>query len=372
MLDEHLGYVADDVRNQRFREAISRVVRPGDVVVDLGCGSGILGLMCLKAGASHLIAIDSTPIIEIARETFARAGYGDRCDFISGKSFRVSTAARADVMVCDHVGYFGFDYGILELLRDARTRFLKPHGKVLPSRLRLKISPVQSDTARKKAEGWRDAKVASEYHWLGAYGINAKHAVELKADEIIGPSAVLGEIDLRQEDGQFFSWTAELTASRDAVLHGLAGWFECELAEDIWMTNAPLAAEAIARPQAFLPIDEAIPLKAGDRITATVMTRPADNLIAWSVEIPASGCRFDHSTWKGLVLGASDLLRINPDRVPRPSPAARARTVVLGYCDGQRSARQIEELVLRDHPDLFPVRAEVSRFVAEVLARDTE
>jgi protein arginine N-methyltransferase 1 len=138
------------------------------------------------------------------------------------------------------------------------------------------------------------------------------------------------------------------------------------------MTNGPLAAEAIARPQAFLPIDEAIPLRAGDRITATVMTRPADNLIAWSVEIPASGRRFDQSTWKGLVLGASDLLRTNPDRVPRVSPAALARSVVLGYCDGQRSAREIEDLVLRDHPDLFPAQTEVSRFVAEVLARDTE
>ena len=372
MLDEHLGYVADHVRSQRFCEAIARIVKPGDVVIDLGCGSGILGLMCLKAGASRLIAINSTPMIGIARETFERAGYGERCSFISGKSFRVRTSELADVVICDHVGYLGFDYSILELLRDARTRFLKPNGTVLPSRLRLMIGPVQSDTARKKADGWRDAKVASEYHWLGTYGINAKHAVELKADEIIGPPAVLGEIDLRHEQRQFFSWNTEMTASRDAILHGLAGWFECELAEGVWMTNAPLAADAIDRPQAFLPIDEAIPLSAGDRIKVTVMTRPADNLIAWSVEIPASGRRFDHSTWNGLVLGDSDLLRTNPDRVPRPSPAASARTIVLSYCDGQRSAREIEELVLRKHPDLFPVQAEVTRFVAEVLARDTE
>jgi protein arginine N-methyltransferase 1 len=372
VLDEHLGYVADDVRNRRFREAVSRVVKPGDVIVDLGCGSGILGLMCLKAGASRLISIDSTPILEIARETFARAGYGDRCEFISGQSFRIATSELADIVICDHVGYVGFDYGILELLRDARTRFLKPHGILLPCRLRLMIGPVQSGAARKKADGWRDARVASEFHWLGSYGINAKHAVELKSDEIIGPPAVLGEIDLRHDQQEFFSWTTELMASRDAVLHGIAGWFECELADGIWMTNAPHAADAIHRPQAFLPIEEPIALSAGDRIKVTVMTRPVDSLIAWSVEMPALGRRFDHSTWKGLVLGASDLLRTKSDRVPRLSAGARARTVVLSYCDGQRSARQIEELVLRDHPDLFPVKAEVSRFVAEVLARDTE
>ena len=186
MLDEHLGYVADELRNQRFREAVALAVKPGDVVVDLGCGSGLLGLLCLKAGASRVIAIDSTPIIEIARETIARAGYGDRCDVISGKSFRVGISEPADVVICDHVGYFGFDYGILELLRDARARFLKPSGTLLPSRLRLNLGLVQSDSARKKADGWRDLKVHSGYHWLGAYGINTKHAVELKADEIIG------------------------------------------------------------------------------------------------------------------------------------------------------------------------------------------
>lgn len=372
MLDEHLGYVADNVRIQCFREAITRIVKPGDIVVDLGCGSGVLGLMCLKAGASRLIAIDSTPMIEIARQTFARAGYIDHCDFISGKSFRVSTPAAADVVICDHVGYFGFDYGILELVCDARTRFLKPHGTVMPSRLRLMISPVQSDTARRKANGWRDEKVASEFHWLGSYGINSKHAVELKGEEIIGSPAVLGEIDLRHEQRQFFSWTTELTASRDAILHGLACWFECKLSDGVWMTNAPLAANAINRAQAFLPIDDAVPIRGGDRIRVTVMTRPADDLIGWSVEIPERGRRFDHSTWNSLLLGASDLMRANPNRVPRPSRAGRARTVVLSYCDGQRSARQIEELVLREHPDLFPVQTEVSRFVAEVLARDTE
>ena len=43
---------------------------------------------------------------------------------------------------------------------------------------------------------------------------------------------------------------------------------------------------------------------------------------------------------------------------------------MLGYCDGKRSAREIEEAVLRDHPQLFPDRAEISRFVARVLGRD--
>ena len=73
-----------------------------------------------------------------------------------------------------------------------------------------------------------------------------------------------------------------------------------------------------------------------------------------------------------MLLAAEDLMRSRPDRVPQLSADGRARTTVLGYCDGRRTAREIEQAVLRDHPDLLPSPDEISRFVAQVLGRDTE
>ena len=84
-------------------------------------------------------------------------------------------------------------------------------------------------------------------------------------------------------------------------MNGVAGWFDCELATNVWMTNSPLAAKPIQRPQAFLPIGEAVQVKGGDVVKATIMARPADNLIAWVVEFPETGQRFSHSTWQGTV-----------------------------------------------------------------------
>ena len=86
---------------------------PGDRVADLGCGSGILGLLCLRAGAGQVFGIDSTAMIEVARETFLRAGLAGRGDFIHGHSHRVELREPVDLVICDHVGYFGFDYGIV-------------------------------------------------------------------------------------------------------------------------------------------------------------------------------------------------------------------------------------------------------------------
>ena len=372
VLDEHLGYVADAIRLEQFRSAVAQVVQPGDRVADVGCGSAVLGLLCLQAGAGHVDAIDSTAAIEIAHQSLTQAGWGDKASFIHDKSFLVDLPESVDVVICDHVGYFGFDYGLIEMMADARRRFLKPGGRLIPGRLRLQLGAVESEKCRQFAEGWQAPNVPEEYHWLRQHGINTKHAVNLQADEVLAGPAELACIDLQADNPDFFSWTAELTMTRDGILHGLAGWFECELAENIWMTNSPLSAQAIKRSQAFLPIDGTLVVKVGDIISATVMARPADHLVAWEVRHPTSGRKFSHSTWLGDLLMQEQLNKTRPDHVPQLSRVARAKALVISYCDGQRTVAQIQAAVLREHPDLFPSAGEITRFVDGVLSGNTE
>lgn len=372
VLDEHLGYLADSARLNLFKTAIASAVQSGDRVADVGCGSAVLGLLCLQAGAAHVDAIDSTAAIEIARKSLTQAGWAAHVNFIHGYSYQVDLPERVDVIICDHVGYFGFDYGLIETLADARRRFLKPGGRLIPGRLRLQLGAVESEKSSQLAEGWQAPGIPSEFHWVRQHGVNTKYAVKLQGDEILSEPAVLGSIDLRSDNPDFFSWTVQLTMNRDGVVHGLAGWFECELTDDVWMTNSPLSDHAINRQQAFLPISEALSVKAGDIISATVMARPADHLIAWEVSHPATGKRFSHSTWQGDLLMQEQLLRNRPGRAPRLSRMAQARSVVLGYCDGKLSVAQIQETVLREHPDLFPSPEEIKRFVTAVLAGNTE
>lgn len=371
MLDEHHGYVSDAVRLERFRTAIAKILKAGDTVADLGCGTGILGLLCLQAGASHVLAIDDGPMLEIARESLRRAGLSDKTTFIRGKSSRIELPESVDLVICDHVGYFGFDYGIIEFLRDAKQRFLKPGGMLVPAKIRLNLASVCSKQGDNLASAWQGENIPAEYRWLNTYSINNKHAVDLDRGDVLSSPALLGEIDLNADNPAFFTWEASLHCERDGTTNGLAGWFDCELTEGVWMTNSPLAQSPIRRPQAFFPIGQAVQIKVGDTVKVRLMARPAEHLIAWTVEFPATGQRFSHSTWQGMVLSPDDLLRSNPGRVPRLSQEGEARLTVLGYCDGKRTAKAIEQAILRDHPDLFPSAQEISNFVLRVLGKDT-
>ena len=78
VLEEHIEYLTLPGRNALYAKAISRIIKPGDVVVDLGCGVGVLGLLCLEAGAARVYGIDHSDAIELARETVAKAGLSDR------------------------------------------------------------------------------------------------------------------------------------------------------------------------------------------------------------------------------------------------------------------------------------------------------
>src|SRR5215475_1775821 len=102
VLDEHRQYLADAARVSAFRQAIEEIVTPGDVVLDLGAGTGILGLMACRAGAK-----------------------------------------RVYVVLADQIGRFGLESGILEYFGDARARFLKPDGLMVPSEIRLVVAPVE-------------------------------------------------------------------------------------------------------------------------------------------------------------------------------------------------------------------------------------
>ncbi|MBA3974973.1 MAG: hypothetical protein C0504_12250 [Candidatus Solibacter sp.] len=353
-----------------YGRAVSAVIRPGMTVVDLGCGSGVLGLTCLRAGAARVIAIDDSSMIEAARMVYEAAGFGGRVEFIRGMSTAVTPPVPADVVICDQAGYFGFDAGIVQYLEDARRRFLKPGGVVIPGRIELELAGIESGRCYAEVSRWRAESLAPEFRALGRFAENVKCPVTLERAEAAAGPARLGSIGLREDSPDYHCWRAELKCERDATLHGLAGWFRCELAEGVWMTNSPLAEERIQRPQAFLPLAEPVHAKAGDSIGCTIMARPKEDFLAWVVE--AGGRRQSQSTLNGMLLGERDLRIGNPGAVPRLTREGEARRVVLEYCDGVRSLSEIEAIVMERRPGLLPSRQALAQFVFQVFTRDAE
>ena len=141
-LESHLLMLKDKLRLSAYRQAIFKAVRRGDVVVDIGTGTGILAFLAVQAGAKKVYAIEYGPIIDVARKMAADNGYSDRIVFIRGKAGDIEIHEHVDVIVTETVGSFGIDEGIVDLVHDARRSILKPDGIIIPQKVTLRALPV--------------------------------------------------------------------------------------------------------------------------------------------------------------------------------------------------------------------------------------
>lgn len=370
-LSEHIEYIKLPGRNAAYRKAIAKTLEPDDTVADLGCGVGVLGLFCLEAGASHCWGIDSSEAIHLARESMARAGLADRYTCIAGKTFDTRLPEPVDLIICDHVGYMGFDYGIIGMMRDARHRMLKPGGKVIPQALDLQVAAISSDICRDKAAGWQHELVPEQFKWLDTPSHNLRYHHSFLPDDLLGPPAPLGHLDLASDSPDYFRFTATLTVDRAGRFDGFAGWFDCLLAADTRMTNSPLDPASIRRSQAFLPALESFAVEPGDEIAVSLASRADALMLAWTIQPPRGGALQKLSTLNAMAVDPSRL-GAPADKPPVLKPKGAARAFVLGQIDGSRTREAIIAEVLARWPDLLPTEDAIRDFVDRVVDDNCE
>jgi len=372
VIDTHRRYLRDATRVGAFERAIREVVRPGDVVVDLASGTGIFGMMACRAGARRVYAIEIGPLAHLAREIAAANGLSDRITVIRGAAAHVSTPEPADVIVCDQLGWLGIEAGLRALFVDARRRFLKPDARLIPARLDLILVPVEVPILFRRVQFWGASPAGFDFAPARRIAGNSGYPVRLPAACPLGTPHVAHSIDLATAGLDLIRIDTRLTCSRDGVVHGIGGWFDAQLSPSVHMTNSPLAADRINRRQVYFPIQEAVPVHAGDVVGLAMRLLPEEGQIIWEVTVArawADTRTFRQSTFEGMLIDPADLRMTDPDRRPSLTPRGVARLSVLTLCDGRRTLRDIEAGVYARHQDLFRSPAEAAEFVAEVVTR---
>lgn len=79
--------IKDSVRTNAYRDSIldNKHLFKDKVVMDVGCGTGILSMFCAKAGAKKVYAIDYSDIVTQAKEIVKLNKYDDVIDVIKTK-----------------------------------------------------------------------------------------------------------------------------------------------------------------------------------------------------------------------------------------------------------------------------------------------
>ena len=360
-----------------YERALREVVRPGDVVCDLASGTGILGLLAHRAGASRVYAVEETGIAGLARDLARANGVSDAITSIRGHSRSITLPERADVIVCDQIGGFGLETDIVALFHDARRRFLRDGGTIVPNSLDLMMAPVEHARLHRRLQFWRERPVGFDFAPAAEIAANTGYPFRLRPEHLLATPVRVATIDLTADVevplrlGSADATSGVVQTSRDGVLHGIAGWFVARLSPSVTMTNSPLAEDRIFRRPIVFPIADAVTVAAGTPIDVSMTVLPSEMLYSWDVRVGAApnDRRFRHTTLRGMLIAREDLTRTSPTYTPTLTAAGEARRTVLRLIDGQRTLAEIEDEVFARHPGLFASPSQAAMFVAEVVTR---
>jgi protein arginine N-methyltransferase 1 len=271
----------DTARMDAFRRAIHSTVQPGDVVLDLGCGSGVLSFMACEAGAERVYAVEGGPVIEVAHELAVANGFDDRIELLSGWSMELGIPEPADVLISETIGNAGFNEGIIAWSVDARQRLLRPGAAMLPERLRLWVAPVETFDEHPVVSDWLAEDLPYDFTAAFHRAAETLWFADFAIEDLIGEPQLAADVDLRTAPYETVTSAGELRIDRDGTLHGMACWFDTLLCPGVTLHNTPPRGES-SWSHGFLPLAEPVGVTVGERF-------------GWELSVSADG---EHWTWQ--------------------------------------------------------------------------
>jgi type I protein arginine methyltransferase len=356
----HFGdMISDWARFNGYAEAISRSVRVGDVVAEIGCGPAVFALLACQAGAKRVYAIETEDIIDVARQIAAANGFADRIQFFQDDSRKVELPERVDVIVSDIRGVLPLFDGALASQQDARKRFLAPNGVMIPRRDILKAAIIEAEKAYLRLTSpWKTCVQQVELSGPLQLVLNTGHSVAVKVDQLITEPREWCTLDYMSNPGQDFSGKLAFRAKRKGTAHGICVWFETELYEDIGFSSGP-ESRVTTYGQCFLPWLQPVVVDEQQEILVTIRANliGKDYLWRWETEIEGTNggknVHFRQSTFEGTQVSLHTLRRHATDHIPVLTPDGEAERFLLEAMDGRASLEEIAKSAVKQFPKVY-------------------
>mmetsp|Transcript_10847 Transcript_10847/g.16149 ORF Transcript_10847/g.16149 Transcript_10847/m.16149 type:complete len:568 (-) Transcript_10847:106-1809(-) len=165
----HETMLKDTVRTKAYEDAImknSATLFKDKVVLDIGCGTGVLSIFAAKAGAKKVIAVDGSEIIREARNIIDANGLSGTITCVRGmietllekEELPLGPGEKVDVIVSEWMGYALFFETMLPSVMKARDAVMdRVGGTMFPNKASIHLEGA-SDT-------WLD-------YWDDVHGID--------------------------------------------------------------------------------------------------------------------------------------------------------------------------------------------------------
>mmetsp|Transcript_11306 Transcript_11306/g.17113 ORF Transcript_11306/g.17113 Transcript_11306/m.17113 type:complete len:454 (+) Transcript_11306:75-1436(+) len=304
----HEEMLKDEVRTRTYQTAIlnNKHLFKDKIVLDVGCGTGILSMFCAQAGARHVYGIDCSSIIDQARVIVQKNGFGDTITLIKGKveevelpfpppsqnqvdkknnqkSFEGKSDKNelkfVDIIVSEWMGYFLLYESMLDTVIFARDKWLIPNnGIIFPDKAVMYLCGMEDGQVKRDRIDFWENIYGFDFTTLRDIAIKEPVVDVVDGKAIVTDSVPILDIDLltcKKEDLTFQSDFC-LTAMRNDYLHGFVAFFECaftQVHKPIGFSTSPFANYTHWKQTLFYLLDTSTVCK-GETIRGTISCKP--------------------------------------------------------------------------------------------------
>ena len=277
----HEEMIKDSVRTDAYRHAITRNPHlfRDKVVLDIGCGTGILSYFALRAGARHVYGIDCANIVTYAQDIVRLNGFSDKVTFIKGKVEEVTLPVEhVDIIISEWMGYFLLYESMLDTVLYARDKWLAPDGLMFPDRARMFVAAIEDAKYKyDKIEFWADV-YGVDMSVMRKVALLEPLVDNVDSQSIVSSICPIMEINLQTmtlADIPFVS-SYRLQIHKKDFVHALVSWFEVGFLHchrPVTLSTSPKFKQTHWKQTIFY-LDNAQPVNPGEVLEGSIAMRP--------------------------------------------------------------------------------------------------
>ncbi|KAI9803026.1 MAG: type I protein arginine N-methyltransferase Rmt1 [Sarcosagium campestre] len=279
----HEEMLKDEVRTKSYQNAIqqNRHLFKDKVVLDVGCGTAILSMFAVKAGAKHVIGVDMSTIIEKAREIVEVNGMSDKITLLQGKMEEVEMPFdKVDIIISEWMGYFLLYESMLDTVLYARDKYLVPNGLIFPDKATIFMAGIEDGEYKEEKIGFWDNVYGFDYSPLKATALTEPlvDTVDLKA--VVTDATPVLTLDLYKVQPSDLAYRSPFTlpVRRNDFVHALIAWFDIDFTachKPVRFSTGPHTKYTHWKQTVFY-LNDALTAEEGENITGVLSNRPND------------------------------------------------------------------------------------------------
>ncbi|WP_373540730.1 50S ribosomal protein L11 methyltransferase [Chamaesiphon sp.] len=367
--------ISDSSRIEPYVAALTAAVKPGDIVLEIGTGTGFFAVLACQFGARKVYAIEPDDAIGVARQVAIDNHCADKIEFIQALSTQIDLPEQVDVLISDLRGVIPLHQYHLAAIADARKRFLKPGGIQIPLQDTIWVSLVSDRDYyhQKYLSPWADAPHGCILTANRQFAINTWHRHYIQPDRLLVEPQVWATLDYTTDLAPNAKGTMTWTIERSGTIHGIGVWFDAILAAGIGFSNAPDRPNCIYG-NAWMPLSEPVELEVGDRVCVTLQANLVgdDYIWTWQTQVTTGAdpeqlkADFKQSTFFGEPRSPQTLQKQSDRYIPTMNEAGKIDLNILNSMTAGKSLGDIAHQLTHQFPDRFATIAKALSYTAKL------